>query len=423
MCLLPFKHMFAQVDRQLAERKTITYIILAIVGCLGVLLPLVLGLWLGRRLMRLAAAMDRIARLDFGDQGSDSNAYFREMARFQSSFQQMERGLAAFGKFVPQGVVKVLIMGQMHANEKMCERTLTILFADIESFSTFCEILSTEQLAAVCTEYFEVMCKYLVRHNGTIDKFIGDCIMAMWNAPLQKPGHERDAVAAALEMQTGVCGLHASWKQKGLPDLKFRAGIHTGPCLVGNFGCSYRVSYTSLGDTVNLASRLEAINKKFGTYICLSHATYLQAKDTFHFRMLAKVTVPGKSEVVPIYEALFGREEVPHCSGDSSLDVVDGDTQDTPYVVPRDGPRQRRQVIYHWQWVDPETLLRQSDRYETAYNALIAGNISKAKATLTQPLLLPCADKAWEALDQQRRQLQEKAAQWDGVFYFTTKED
>ena len=229
-------------------------------------------------------------------------SHFSEVDRFQRSFMQMSNGLHAFGQFVPSAVVKVLVAGSMQANDEMLCRDLTVLFADIESFSTISETISPRDLVAVCTPYFEKMCKHIVRRNGTIDKFIGDCIMAMWNAPEEVPGHELDAIEAGLAMQDSIQAAHAEWAAAGLPILKFRAGIHSGPCLVGNFGCSHRVSYTCLGDTVNLASRLEALNKKFGSYLMCSDATYQRAKDRFHFRMLSKVTVPGKSEIVPIYE-------------------------------------------------------------------------------------------------------------------------
>eukprot|EP00667_Euglena_gracilis_P006185 EG_transcript_6234 len=253
----------AAVDRSLADKKGITFVILGVVSAIAVVLPLAVGLWLAARLHKLARGMDRIAQLQFASTNSLPSTMFQELHQFQTSFVQMERGLKAFGKFVPQAVVKVLIAGQMNVNEEMHPETLTVMFADIEGFSTICENETPATLVVVCTEYFEAMCSNVVQHNGTIDKFIGDCIMAMWNAPDRQPGHERDAVAASLAMQDSVMALHRSWSDRRLPLLKFRLGLHTGVCLVGNFGCSYRVSYTCLGDGVNLAARLEALNKKF----------------------------------------------------------------------------------------------------------------------------------------------------------------
>eukprot|EP00667_Euglena_gracilis_P000885 EG_transcript_886 len=225
----------AHVDQQVSNKKGITFIILGVVSGIAILLPLAVGLWLAARLYTLAAGMDRIAQLQFATTTTEPTV-FRELHRFQSSFTQMERGLQAFGKFVPQAVVKVLIAGKMQATDEMHPETVTIMFADIEGFSTVCETETPAVLVAVCTEYFEAMCSNIVGRNGTIDKFIGDCIMAMWNAPERLPGHERDAVAAALAMQNSVLDLQQSWTKRGLPVLRFRLGIHTGVCLVGNFG-------------------------------------------------------------------------------------------------------------------------------------------------------------------------------------------
>eukprot|EP00667_Euglena_gracilis_P006608 EG_transcript_6666 len=229
----------AQVDDRVTQKKGVTFVILGVISAAAVLLPLGVGVWLASRLNSLASGMDRIAQLQFTTT-APSGTVFSELHRFQTSFVQMERGLRAFGKFVPQAVVRVLVAGQMRATDDMHPETLTILFADIEGFSTICENVPPGVLVAVCTEYFEAMCSNIAQRHGIIDKFIGDCIMAIWNAPERQPGHEREAVAAALAMQASVMELHHGWHRRGQPILKFRLGLHTGLCLVGNFGCSYR---------------------------------------------------------------------------------------------------------------------------------------------------------------------------------------
>eukprot|EP00667_Euglena_gracilis_P007631 EG_transcript_7711 len=427
----------AAVDQSVADKKRVTFVILGVISALAMLLPLAVGLWLAGRLYTLANGMDRIAQLQFATTVTKPTV-FQELHRFQSSFTQMERGLQAFGKFVPQAVVKVLIAGHMKVNEEMHPETLTIMFADIEGFSTICENETPTVLVAVCTEYFEAMCFNIVQHNGTIDKFIGDCIMAMWNAPDRLPGHERDAVAASLAMQDSVMELHHSWQQRGLPLLKFRLGLHTGVCLVGNFGCSYRVSYTCLGDGVNLSARLEALNKKFGTNICVSHATYEGCRDAFHFRRLAKVTVPGKTEVLPVYEVLCHTDG--HLSptatpkgGDvpgrphAPLAHLPTTAAASPYAVDGraeaeggDPPLAADQVVYHWSLVDRGLLLQSARHYEQAYEALVGCSPAQARTLLSSSLLLAVPDKAWAAL---RGQLEgiEAGRPWDGVFYFREK--
>eukprot|EP00667_Euglena_gracilis_P002518 EG_transcript_2520 len=434
------------VSGQVNEKKVATYVILAVITVVGVVAPLSIGLWLGSRLIRLASGMDQIARLDFNVQPAPP-AVFTELHRFQTSFSKMERGLRAFGKFVPQAVVKVLIDGKMEANGRMAGQKLTIMFADIEGFSTICETVPPEELALVCSEYFEVMCGNIIAHHGTIDKFIGDCIMAMWNAPQPLPGHERDAVQAALAMQSSVLGLHPQWCERDLPLLKFRLGIHTGPCLVGNFGCSHRVSYTCLGDSVNLSARLEALNKKFGTHLCVSSATYEGCKDLFHFRRLAKVTVPGKSEVLPVYEVLCPREGTEGGLSDNGSDLpgvngpCDVEAPASPNALSESQPRSRAMsftkviqvpsdagvegqpnlVPWHWFFVDRGCLLYHAEAYHAAYKALVAGNVPAASAHLRNPSPLGLPDKAWAALGNQLDRLLATSEPWDGVFYFTEK--
>eukprot|EP00668_Euglena_longa_P009720 GGOE01011752.1.p1 GENE.GGOE01011752.1~~GGOE01011752.1.p1 ORF type:complete len:828 (-),score=230.42 GGOE01011752.1:172-2535(-) len=420
------------------EKRGDSAAVLGAVTALAAFLPLMIGLWFGHRLRRLAEGMDRIAKLEFR-RASLPEARFRELHNFQQSFLQMERGLRAFGRFVPQAVVTQLVAGHINTDDQMDTETVTMLFADIEGFSTWCEVLPSACLVEVCSEYFEVLCRHVVTCDGTIDKFIGDCIMAIWNAPLQLPGHERDAVEAALAMQTGVIGLHPQWRERDLPLLKFRLGIHTGSCLVGNFGCSHRVSYTCLGDSVNLSARLEALNKKFGTYICVSQATYEGCSNHFHFRRLAKVTVPGKSEVLPVFEVLchrdpaevesprlmdvpgFGEEAPPSPSGfscsprsahiqvaDSGIESPKGDNEDA--------------VPWHWSFVDRGRLLSHAETYHAAYEALVAGSITRADGILRggrPPRDLP--DKAWAALAYQLEHMQTTGLPWDGVFYFTEK--
>eukprot|EP00668_Euglena_longa_P037967 GGOE01048904.1.p1 GENE.GGOE01048904.1~~GGOE01048904.1.p1 ORF type:complete len:831 (+),score=247.29 GGOE01048904.1:205-2493(+) len=433
----------AQVDDQISGKKRVTFIILGVVSAVAVLLPLSVGLWLAARLYTLAMGMDRIAQLQFTTISAPPTM-FRELHRFQSSFVQMERGLEAFGKFVPQAVVKVLIAGQMKASDEMHPDALTIMFADIEGFSTICENETPTTLVSVCTEYFETMCHNIVKHNGTIDKFIGDCIMSMWNAPDRLPGHERDAVAASLAMQASVMKLHSSWRQRCLPVLRFRLGIHTGVCLVGNFGCSYRVSYTCLGDGVNLSARLEALNKKFGTNICVSHSTYEGCRGDFHFRQLAKVTVPGKAEVVPVYEVLAEADGGEMCTpkgaaipGEVDLDVHD---VEEAAVSPHEPSRYMRvqsssvvdvleleslpshpdEVVYHWSYVDRRSLMQSARQYEQAYEAMVAGEHAKARQLLTAKPSLDFVDLSWSALASQLGHI-EAGQPWDGVFYFREK--
>eukprot|EP00667_Euglena_gracilis_P004231 EG_transcript_4249 len=318
----------ARVRRDTAAKQGTATVVLGVTTAVATVLPLLIGLWLGNWLLQLARKVDRIARLEFGGPALPT-ALTREIHDFQQSFRQMERGLRAFGQFVPSAVVARLVAGRLATDAKMEAATITVMFADIEQFSSLAEVMPPAQLAAVCTEYFEVLCKNVVQCQGTVDKFIGDCVMALWNAPLPNPRHERLAVTAALRMQADLLIQHPVWVWHSLPALKFRLGLHTGSCLVGNFGCSYRVSYTCLGDDVNVASRLEALNKKFGTVVCVSQSTFAGCAPHFHFRHLSKVTVPGRSEVLSVYEPICVA-----AGGDSETGEDEDATPGSPSLSP-----------------------------------------------------------------------------------------
>ena len=163
-------------------------------------------------------------------------------------------------------------------------------------------------LGHVIGQYLDAMTSVVFQHGGTLDKFIGDAVMAFWNAPLDEPEHAARACQAALEMQAALERLSDEWQAQGLPRQYMRVGINTGPASVGNMGSSRRFAYTALGDAVNLAARLEPLNNEYGTRICVSQATLDAAggRQKFVVRYLDLVAVKGKREAVPVYE-LIGR--------------------------------------------------------------------------------------------------------------------
>lgn len=199
-------------------------------------------------------------------------------------------------------------------------RTLTVLFTDLRGFTTFSEVVEPEVLGSVISRYLDAMTSVVFRHGGTLDKFIGDAVMAMWNAPLDDPEHAQRACSAALEMQATLEQLNDEWQAQGLPRQYMRIGINTGPASVGNMGSPRRFAYTALGDAVNLAARLEPLNNEYGTRICISQATLDAAggRKAFVARYLDLVAVKGKRAAVPVYE-LLGR------SGDAVVEAYCAD--------------------------------------------------------------------------------------------------
>lgn len=187
-------------------------------------------------------------------------------------------------------------------------RVISVLFTDLKGFTTFSESVDPETLSHVITEYLDRMTAVIFKYGGTVDKFIGDAVMAFWNAPLDDPDHARHACLAALEMQAELRLLGDRWTARGLPRQQMRIGINTGAASVGNMGTSQRFAYTALGDTVNLGARLEPLNNEYGTWVCISQATLDAAggREQLLVRFLDQVAVKGKREPVPVFE-LLGR--------------------------------------------------------------------------------------------------------------------
>ena len=182
------------------------------------------------------------------------------------------------------------------------KKELTIFFSDIAGFTTISEGMVPEALMLQLSEYMGTMATIIQEHKGTVDKYMGDGLMAFWGAPLNNPDHAYYACLGALRCRDKVAQLNQAWKSNGNVAFPTRIGIHTGETLVGNMGSSERMNYTVLGDSVNLASRLEGINAVYGTDIIISATTYQKVIDRFYFRPLDIVTVKGKRKGVLLYE-------------------------------------------------------------------------------------------------------------------------
>jgi adenylate cyclase len=213
-----------------------------------------------------------------------------------------------FGRYVSPEYVRRLT-DELEAVRLGGERVpLTILFSDIRGFTTLSERLPAEEVIALLNEYLERMTDVVFRHGGTLDKFIGDAVMAFWGAPVPDPDHARRAVEAALDMLAEVDALDRAWRERGTSaGLAIGIGIHTGEAVVGNVGSLARkLDYTAIGDAVNLASRLEGLNKEYGTRAIVSASTRGAADGPYDFHPLGDVRVKGKEEPVRIFE-LRGR--------------------------------------------------------------------------------------------------------------------
>ena len=206
-----------------------------------------------------------------------------------------------FGQYVPPKVVDTLSMNPYNVNMDGETREMTVLFSDVRDFTSISETLSAKELSQLMNAYLSRMTKVIQKHNGTIDKYIGDAIMAFWNAPLPDNNHAFNGVMAAIEMQEEIEALNKEFEQRGWPKLRHGIGLNTGKMSVGNMGSSFRRSYTVMGDSVNLGARLESISKRYGAGVVISEST-MQAIPKVTCRELDNIRVKGKVEPVTIFE-------------------------------------------------------------------------------------------------------------------------
>ena len=225
----------------------------------------------------------------------------------------------AFAKFVPATVVEELIARPEKLTLGGEEREITILFADLENFTGLSEQLPPRQLVLLLNEYLSQMTRIILEEGGTIDKYIGDEIMAEFGAPLVSEHHADQAVSAALKMQIRLRDLRRTWAMKHLPALQCRIGIHTGSVIIGNMGSDRVFDYTVIGDAANLASRLEGANKRYNTYLMISESTH-QALTPSRFltRMLGVIKVKGREREVKVFE-VYGETSETITSEDSNI--------------------------------------------------------------------------------------------------------
>jgi adenylate cyclase len=214
----------------------------------------------------------------------------------------------AFKQYLSPAVIEELIRHPERLKLGGERRELSIFFSDLEGFTSISERLEPEALTALLNEYLTAMTDIIQEEGGTVDKYEGDAIIAFWNAPLQQANHAMQSVRAAMRCQAKLAELRPSIRERIGRDLRMRIGINSGPAVVGNLGSHTRFDYTMLGDAVNLASRLEGINKQFGTYTILSGATLERMEGVFPVRELSRVAVVGRKDPVRIYEPLSPEE-------------------------------------------------------------------------------------------------------------------
>ena len=218
-------------------------------------------------------------------------------------FRARRRLAELFGQYVPPELVEEMSRDPTRYSMEGRSAELTVLFADVRGFTTFAEQMPPDELAQLINEYFSAMTDVIRAHRGTLDKYIGDALVAFWGAPLADPQHARHAVAASLAMQAALGGVNQRFAARGWPSLRIGIGINTGTMIVGDMGSRHRRAYTVLGDAVNLASRFEGLSAQYGAGVIVGEATR-QALGDWPCRQLDEVTVRGRTTPVAIYEPL-----------------------------------------------------------------------------------------------------------------------
>ncbi|MBI5273934.1 MAG: hypothetical protein HY860_02635 [Chlamydiales bacterium] len=294
---------------ELLDSQQISYIISFIVLLIACLVAYFFSRRISIPITTLAHEVDKITQLDFSS-NVRVKSNIKEIIIMDSSIYAMKVALQSFAKYVPKKVIEQLIQQGNTISLGGVKQNVTVFFSDIEDFTKISETISTELLMNLLAQYFDGMSKIILSNVGTIDKYIGDSIMAFWGAPTILQDHSKQACICALLCKQFIMNFNKEEERKHLPMFQTRIGIHTGDVIVGNIGTSERMNYTIIGDAVNTASRLQVANKTYHTTIIISEDVLLKANHQFLVRPLDAASIRGKQEKIKIYE-LLDRKDSP----------------------------------------------------------------------------------------------------------------
>lgn len=229
-------------------------------------------------------------------------SHIKEIHELGSTVHLAQRAIASFARFVPKEIVRRVVDNSISTKLGGVKQEITLVFTDVQGFTTIAESADPDVLMLQTSRYFSALTQAFLTEAGTVDKFIGDAVMVFWNAPDPQPDHVARACRAALAAKAAGERLNAAFEAEGLKPFFTRFGIHVGEAVVGNVGSTERMNYTALGNTVNLAARLEGLNKQVGTAILASEDVVLRVRDQFTFRGLDAVVAKGMTKETRIFE-------------------------------------------------------------------------------------------------------------------------
>ncbi|MBM3089896.1 HAMP domain-containing protein [Ensifer sp. T173] len=298
----PLDELMADANKALIQGLAISGAVVA----LAVLSSLVLAHLITKSLNQLTASANRLQDLDFTTP-IDVSSHVSEISTLGGAMNRARDAIFTFALYVPRELVRKGIESGQFSGRAAWRQEVTALFTDIYDFTTLSERHAPEEVVAMLSEYFDIFSEVVDAHDGTIIQFLGDSVFAMWNAPAPDERHAENACRCALAVEERLQAFNEAQRKKGLPEFRTRFGIHTGTAVVGSVGAKERLQYTAMGDTVNVASRLEGMNKNYGTTIMASGAVVAQASDAITFRPLGSAQAKGRATALDVYEVLSAR--------------------------------------------------------------------------------------------------------------------
>ncbi|CTQ76716.1 adenylate/guanylate cyclase domain-containing protein [Roseibium alexandrii] len=283
------------------QRRSIVAALIA----LAIALPLIffIARQVAAKLSSLALEADKVRDFEL-DKPVELESFFLEVHNLAQAFGSMKKAVNVFGRYVPKALVREIVQSGITPKLGGQRQEVTVLFTDIADFTRISEETPPEELMLRTSEYFETLGSLLSRHHGVVDKYIGDAIMALWNAPNRDEDHVAHAALAALLCRKASHDLARSWSEHGIPVFGTRFGLHCGDAVVGNVGGADRMNFTAVGSTINVASRLESLNKRYGTEILVSNDVANRIRDQFLLRRIDRVLPVGVAQPVEIYELI-----------------------------------------------------------------------------------------------------------------------
>jgi adenylate cyclase len=293
----PLDEFYAQI---IGERRMLFALALAFVGA-----TLPFAFWLGslmaQPLRRIVEQTDEIQRFEIAERPR-IHSVIAEIEELGRSVFTMRSVVRSFASFIPRQIVRQLIETGSSLGLGGSRREVTVLFTDVADFTAKTERADPSQVMIFTSRYFAALSDEIMRHQGTVDKYIGDAVMAFWNAPADDPDHTVNACRAILACLAANEALNKEFRCEGWPPYDTRFGLHVGDAVVGNIGSRDRMNYTALGATINLASRLEGLNKNYGTRVLVSAAVRARVGEAFLFRSVDSITPKGFADAIEVSE-------------------------------------------------------------------------------------------------------------------------